>query len=298
MFKQIIIGVDEHEAASDAIMLAEQLAAPSAQLTLAFVASSNPYVYRGVSALYDADERAHTLERLEEVRRQSGLDAEVRHIVARSTGRGLHELAEQEDADLLVVGSCRRGLIGRVLMGDETRDALNGAPCAVAIAPAGHAYEPDMIREIGVGYDESAESQHALETAHSIAVKVGARVSAMEVISLPRYMLRDGMTAGDISIEEVVTAAVERIAGLGGVEPHAVYGHVAEELALYSASVDLLVVGSRGYGPIGRLVHGSTSRELSCTARCPLLVLTRAAREKEARPGARSGREDASPTRA
>jgi len=51
-----------------------------------------------------------------------------------------------------------------------------------------------------------------------------------------------------------------------------------DELALYSASLDLLVVGCRGYGPIGRLIHGSTSLQLAQPARCPLLVLTRQAR--------------------
>ena len=64
---------------------------------------------------------------------------------------------------------------------------------------------------------------------------------------------------------------------LGGVEPHAGHGEPAEELALYSRSVDLLVIGSRGYGPIGRVVHGSTAEKLARTARCPLLVLTRGA---------------------
>jgi len=48
---------------------------------------------------------------------------------------------------------------------------------------------------------------------------------------------------------------------------------------MFSASVDLLVVGSRGYGPLGRLVHGSTSHRLARLARCPLLVLPRAAGE-------------------
>jgi hypothetical protein len=46
---------------------------------------------------------------------------------------------------------------------------------------------------------------------------------------------------------------------------------------MFSASVDLLVVGSRGYGPLGRLVHGSTSNELARVSCCPLLVLPRAA---------------------
>jgi nucleotide-binding universal stress UspA family protein len=47
----------------------------------------------------------------------------------------LHELAELTDADLLVIGSSRRGLLGRALIGGDTRAALNGASCAVAIAP-------------------------------------------------------------------------------------------------------------------------------------------------------------------
>ncbi len=78
-------------------------------------------------------------------------------------------------------------------------------------------------------------------------------------------------------LEALVDDARDRLAALAGVEPHAVYGVPAEELALYSASLDLLIVGSRGYGPIGRLVHGSTSKHLARTARCPLLVLAHGA---------------------
>jgi Universal stress protein family len=54
--------------------------------------------------------------------------------------------------------------------------------------------------------------------------------------------------------------------------------HPAEELACWGDTVDLLVVGSRGFGPVGRLVHGSTSRGLLQTAHWPLLVLTRSTR--------------------
>jgi Universal stress protein family len=69
-----------------------------------------------------------------------------------------------------------------------------------------------------------------------------------------------------------------------GASPPSLGGHrgpaggAAEELALYGASLDLLVIGSRGYGPVGRLVHGSTSRQLARAARCPVLVLARSAR--------------------
>jgi nucleotide-binding universal stress UspA family protein len=82
-----------------------------------------------------------------------------------------------------------------------------------------------------------------------------------------------------------------RIAALGDVEPHAAYGQPAEELALYSASLDLLIVGSRGYGPIGRLIHGSTSQQLAHSARCPLLVLARTALPSATDEAAEHGRE-------
>ncbi len=104
---------------------------------------------------------------------------------------------------------------------------------------------------------------------------------ALEAVSLPAYALVGGGAPVADAINRLVDDARERIAALGGVEPHAVYGVPAEELSLYSASIDLLVVGSRGYGPVGRLVHGSTSERLARTARCPLLVLARSTRTTE-----------------
>jgi nucleotide-binding universal stress UspA family protein len=284
MFKQIVVGVDEREGGRDAIILAKRLLGPGGTLTLASVYCGDPYAYRGASVAYEATERDRVLERLAVFRDEAGVDATLRFVGSTSVGRGLHELAEHEQADLLVLGSCRRSLVGRVLIGDDTHGALNGASCAVAVAPAGYGAEPVAMREIGVGYDESPESAHALEVARRLAAQLGARLSVLEVVSLPQYLLRDGSLPLDASIEDYVSATKQRLAALGGVEPHAVYGHPAEELALYSASLDLLVVGSRGYGPIGRLIHGSTSHHLARTARSPLLVLTRGARP--APPGA------------
>lgn len=89
------------------------------------------------------------------------------------------------------------------------------------------------------------------------------------------------MVPGD-ALAALLEDAESELAGLKDVDRHACYGRPAEELAIFSASVDLLVVGSRSYGPVGRLVHGSTSQQLARTARCPPLILTRAARAAEA----------------
>jgi nucleotide-binding universal stress UspA family protein len=239
MFKNVLIGVDDGGGGRDAVALARRLNASEADLTLGHIYPGDP----GASDHRSDEEQARGEDLFGAIAGDLGPGAVVRCRGSSSVGRGLHELSEAIGADLLVVGSSRRGRLGRVLLGDDTRAALNGAPCAVAVAPDDYAYDPGLIREIGVGYNGSHESVHALDVARGLAAETGAKLSAFQ----------------------------------------AVYGRAAEELAIFSASVDLLVVGSRGYGPVGRLVHGSTSQQLARISRCPLLVLTRAARGR-ARP--------------
>jgi nucleotide-binding universal stress UspA family protein len=293
MFKQVVVGVDEHEGGRDAVALAKNLLARDGELTLAYVFAGDPHVYRGASAAFEASERERARELLERTREEIGVQANLRWRGSPSVGRGLHELCEVIGADLLVVGSSRHGLLGRVLIGDDTRAALNGAPCAIAIAPAGYSQQPVAMREIGVGYDGSPESEHAVAVARDLVAQCGAKLSAFEAVSLPTYAFLGGPAPIDDALEGLVDDARKRIEALGGVEAHAAYGHPAAELGVYSASLDLLIVGSRGYGPMGRLIHGSTSQQLAHSARCPLLVLTRAARETEMPEGAEDSRDTA-----
>ena len=298
MFRQVVVGVEEDKGSRDAIAIAKKLLGRDGELTLAHVYAGYPPVYRGVRATDEASEREHALEMLERTREESGVPAHLRVPVAHSVGRGLHELCEEISADLLAVGSSRRGLLGRVLIGDDTRAALNGAPCAIAIASAGYVAEPAAMREIGVGYDRSPESEHALQFARTLAQELGAKLSAFEAITLPSTALNAGPLPFEEMVSTLVAEARDRIAAFGDVEPHAAYGHPAEELAVYSASLDLLVVGSRGYGPMGRLIHGSTSQELARTARCPLLVLPRLASATDTPEVVDAGRETVAEVRA
>jgi nucleotide-binding universal stress UspA family protein len=277
MFRNVAVAVADRETGADAIELAKRLGAGNAQLTLGHVYAGDERLWRGSSSDYDAVQRAQGAEMLDAVRQAAEIEAETLVVGAASVGSGLHQIAESSGADLLVVGSSRRGLIGRVLLGDDTREALNGAPCAVAIAPQAYAARGAHISEIGVGYNGSAESKHALDVARALAAEWAVKVSAFETVSLPSYMFAGGMVPIDQPLDDLVAEARAHLQALG-LEGHAAYGRPSEELALYSASLDLLVVGSRDFGPVGRLVHGSTTHQLARTARCPLLVLTRAAR--------------------
>lgn len=296
MFRNVLVGVDD-DGGRDALALAQTLLAEDGELTLAHVFRDEPPgPYRWADGKA-ADEREHARGLLERAASGAGVRAHIRWHGSTSVGRGLHEIVETIEADLLVLGSSRRGLLGRAALGHDTRAALNGAPCAIAIAPVGYGSEPPpLMREVGVGYDGSPESEHALEVARAIAAELGSKLSACQAVSIPAYIyFGAGERVEAASITRVVAMARERIAALGGVEPHAVYGDAVEELTLYSASLDLLVVGSRGYGPLGRLVHGSTAQHLAGTARCPLLVLTRSAAMASEHAGS-DGREEAAPT--
>ncbi|HTX46491.1 MAG TPA: universal stress protein [Solirubrobacteraceae bacterium] len=274
MFDNVMIGIDGEQGGRDAIALARQLVSDEGKLTLVHVHSGFPIVAKGSGANspFVITERERAEELLAEESRNAGLEASFTSIGSSSIGQGLHQLAERDGADLLVVGSTRRGLFGRVLLGDDTRAALNGAPCSVAVAPAGYAEYAKPLQHVGVAFDDSPESHYALTVARELGAYFGAKLSACDVVAARAYYL--GVCGPERGLDDELAEQFEP-GLLDGVEFHARYGLPADELGFYSGSVDLLVTGSRGYGPIGRIVHGSTSAQLTRTARCPLLVLVR-----------------------
>ena len=64
-----------------------------------------------------------------------------------------------------------------------------------------------------------------------------------------------------------------------GVAADAASGDAADELARYSDSVDVLVMGAHKYRPIDHLSDGSTAQRLVNRASSPLLVLSARAHE-------------------
>jgi nucleotide-binding universal stress UspA family protein len=275
MFEQVLVGVDGHPGGRDAIALARQLAAPGARTLLANMYGGGGMLGRG-GGLAIAAERSDAQSMLTRERRAAGVEAETVVSFGRP-GKGLRELAEDERADLLVVGSSHRGVVGRVLLGNDSIAALNGASCAVAIAPRGYTTARHQVTTIGVGHDGSVEADLAMRAARAVAARYGSTIRLRAVI-----------TAQDVSPEPPIpldwTAETEsalererrRLRAIEGVESDAVYGDPGEQLAALSHQVDLMVVGSRSQAPLGRMMNGSTSNYLARRVHCPLLVLPRA----------------------
>jgi nucleotide-binding universal stress UspA family protein len=282
MFRTVLVGVDGHRGGRDAIALARLVAAPDADITLAHIYRQDLVIGAGSRPPFLVG-RVQAERVLERERDLASLDAQLIVFLERRSGRGLHLLAERLGADLLVVGSTAHGLLDRVLMGDDTRAALAGAPCAVAIAPRGYRHQAHELEALGVGYDGSPESDLALAAARDLATEHGATIWAVQVVSLTDAE-DDSPPAAHWTTgpSRLIRRTIARLSELGDdVEGDAVYGKPREELVRYGENVDLLLVGSRGYGPLGRLFHGSVSDYLARHAPCPLLVLPRGSAETD-----------------
>jgi nucleotide-binding universal stress UspA family protein len=198
--------------------------------------------------------------------------SEVRVPDGESVGRGLHDAAVEQGADLIVIGSSTRGLLGRILAGDDVIATLRCAPCAVAIAPRGFAGSEAGLRTIGVGYDGSPQAEAALAAARALADE-GTEVRALGVATPPQGLVTPlGVSA--VAAIEAKREQIERCIGEldGGVQGRVVDGIAHQRLAELSREVDLLVVGSSQRGKVGRVLLGSTSESLSRQAESPLLV--------------------------
>ena len=273
MFTRIVVGVDGREGGRDALALASRLkAADGGELIALHACASAPLLREDVLALVDAE-----LAR-------AGATGRAVVVTNRSPAHALRTIAEREAAQLIVVGSSRRGGADRVLAGDDAAATLHCAPCAVAVAPHGLAGSPRALRRIGVGFDDSQESRLALEVARRLAHSAGAAVRAITVVT-PTVPLWPAIAwntawAGDdpstLQPDDRVLAAISAEIG-DDVAPETMVGTPWKQLAERSADLDLLVVGARSYGPLRRLLLGSTSTRLTRHAACPLLVTPRRA---------------------
>jgi len=265
MFHDVLVGYDGGDTSEDALAFAGVFAGPTGTITAACAGANADAV----------------LARLSERERPRPLTVAAR---GRTPAHALRDLVDERGYDLVVVGSTHRGKVGRVLAGTTADALLHGGPCAVAVAPLGYRDRGGGLRRIGVGFDGTDASRHALAAAHAIAADRGAELVVLRVYSAIPAMVVGDETAAAYAFaadpEEPQRAAQAgldaAIAGLGGDVP--VRGELMEGdpravLAERSADLDLLVVGSKGHGTLGRVLLGSVSHYLMHESAAPVLAV-------------------------
>ena len=286
MYQRILIGFDGSDAAHDAIALGRQVAL----MTDAAVRVVNVYPYQPVGraanpalarVLHDEADRVMT-----DAREAFADRPGTRFLLVPSTSppRALQHIAEKWPADLVVIGSSHHARVGQVVVGRAGEHALHGAPCPVLIAPAGFRNIAAPPRRIGAGFHGSEDSSAALAEAAALAREAGAELVVLDVVDVgsgysPVEWSLIGFPEYREELRRVAQEDVEdALAELGiGATVEVEVGDAEEALLRHSRDLDLLVIGSRGYGPLRRVLLGSVSSRLTRGAHCPLLILPRAA---------------------
>jgi nucleotide-binding universal stress UspA family protein len=279
---RLLVGHDGRDGGRDALELARVLASsdPEASVLVITVLYGGPLPME--YALITAEEEADAEPILGEARDfLADIEVETRAYSGGSPAAILTTIAEREEIDAIVVGSPHRGPIGRVILGSVGRSLLNGASVDVAVAPAGYGQEPhERVREIAVGYDGSPESKFALERAEGLARGPNAEIKLITVVSPPAAV--PVMVPGAYAPESppqpdrVINEGIHSIDSSLAAVPLRRDGDPATELVkACEEGVDLLVVGSRGYGPAARVLLGSVSREVIHRASCPVVTVRR-----------------------
>jgi nucleotide-binding universal stress UspA family protein len=293
----IVIGYDGSEEAKDALRLAADMrAATGAQLVVAPVDEIEPY-YGDLNLEQLNEARDEYFKRMfDEAAKEIGDSDFKRSVGNGSAPAALEQIAEQVEADVIVVGSTHRAGLSTVLPGSTADRLLSGASCAIAVAPRGYANETDRgLARIGVAYDGQAESKVALRAAVALAAQEGGTVRLIAVNQDPAQISRGH--GGSISpeaytdtlrgyLDEKLTEGLASIPKEIESSSEIVTGDPAEQLGAEGARLDLLVIGSRGYGPVRRVLLGGTAHKVIHAATCPVMVVPRGTEKvsKDAHP--------------
>ncbi len=290
MTQRIITGYVDSPGGRDALALAEVLAGldPDHELTVTSVYAYNPPEEPAEPTGWRKALRDRADAELDAARAHLGDRPKVTVVPScgLSPSDGLHRLAAAEHATVAVVGVSHHHGMRRVRSGSVTEQTIVGSPCAVAIAPSGYAEQAIAPKTIAVAYNGSGESQRALDVAAEIArlAKASLRVIGVVDPGAVWYAAYGGADVeGDMAsiVRDDLTSAAERVEGVEHVDVRILTGEPVRAIGDETRDADLLVLGSRGYGPVRRVLLGSVSAKLVRDPACPLLVLPRTAVDEQ-----------------
>jgi nucleotide-binding universal stress UspA family protein len=281
VFDRIVVGYAGDQAGQDAVRLAAALAVLlEGELTVVF-----PYHPLFASVPGDVAEKRVREEVTALTVGIEGLATPTYHWTSSSWPiHGLHEMARYEDAQLIVLGSARAGMADHLHVSLMER-MVHGAPCAVAVAPPHYADgSPGPFLRVGVGFSTAEEGIAALHLARQLAARAGGRLDVIAGAGLEPALASYAFSSPALpeverQIYEETKATLERATEELGdevpVQRETIKGDPAGVLIERTRELDILMLGSRAYGPLRHALMGSVSARVIRDAHCPVLVMPR-----------------------
>lgn len=210
---------------------------------------------------------------------------EFKAVGSGSASHGLHDVAEELGASLIVLGSQTER---RLLATSTGERVIAGAPCPVAMPPRGWRDRAlhDLGR-IGVAFVPTPDGREALRVGAMLALRIGARLHVVTVVAGPaevmsyrigedvdRMYVTAAKEAFEHSIEQAISELASDVEAIGEV---VVGDDPVETLAgMANSSFDALFMGSRGYGPMRRVLLGGVASRLLRRLDIPAVIVPRA----------------------
>ena len=210
--------------------------------------------------------------------RQALADAGIKPhemVVPGEPATAIAETAQKCNADLTVMGSRGMSPVSALLIGSVAQGVIAQSKRPVLLI-RGENLPPDDDVRVGLAVDGSEFSRTAAEyiAAHRQVLGKSFRLFAIHVEKHPQAEETSG-TAPDKGFEAAMDTVrpVLREAGIEA-EEISLQGNPAEQLQLCAEDkkLDILVMGSHGYGRIRSAIMGSVTEELASRGTIPLLI--------------------------
>ena len=254
--KSIVAGIDGSPGSRAAMRVAAELAEALGNRLVLVHAVHDPPTFPYGDARVRELERGRAVRDGERLLESAAGDVDaLTKVVLGDPATRLDEAAYAHDAELIVVGARGHSGLAAALVGSVSQRLASGATCPVLIVPPDadkrFTTEANWDGTIVSGYDGSEESRQALR----VARRLGDRL--------------------DLEVVPVFVGAIDGRHDAPPVPVGIEMGDPVHELRERAnrEHARLLVVGSRGRGPIRQAFLGSVSAALAASAPCPVLVV-------------------------
>jgi nucleotide-binding universal stress UspA family protein len=224
---------------------------------------------------------------------KAGLSASTHYLVGHP-GEEISAAAIHDKVDLIVMGSHGRSALKGLLLGSVTNNVLARTRLPVLVIRHREAPVSDSLR-IGIAVDGSKYGREAVKYVlrhwalfgskpditllHVASDYAGAVMPDMGGIALPAFT-PDEIRALQKKAFESAIAPVRKLLLKGriGAKEVCLIGNAGDELAAYAKKkkLDLLVMGSHGYGAFKAVVLGSAATRVMAHSTVPVLLVRHA----------------------
>lgn len=217
------------------------------------------------------------VRRLEDLSKQIVRDTRALLATLRLSGKAVCEkgaaaatlLRHAKHGDLIAVGSRGRDALDRFLLGSVSTQVVHHAPCAVLIVKE----PPRPIHRMVVAVDGSAASEKAVRfVLQDLLPRWQLRNTEIVLVhAMPLLKYPEVKEAGN----RLFKRYADRLTKAGFTVTQAPrLGRPAEEIIAVAKQkqADLIVMGAKGLGAVGRLVLGSVSTKVAQQSHCSVLV--------------------------